>query len=72
MSHISHMCMYGCMAYAKFLDQRRMKLDTKSIKCLFLRCCKSTKKKMIKSPDVVVFEELVYKRFLKYVANANG
>ena len=65
MPHVSHMLVFGCMAYAKVPDQRRTKLDAKGIKCLFLGYCESTKayrlmcfetKKIIKSSDVVFFE----------------
>jgi hypothetical protein len=47
-------------------DQRRTKLDAKGVKCLFLGYCEGTKayrlicletKKIIKSPDVVFFED---------------
>ena len=56
----------GCVAYAKVPDQSRTKLDAKGLKCLFLGYCEGTKayrlicletKKIIKSPDVVFFED---------------
>ena len=66
MPHVSHMRVFGCVAYAKVPDQRRTKLDAKGVKCLFLGYCEGTKayrlicletKKIIKSPDVVFFED---------------
>ena len=66
MLHVSHMRVFGCVAYAKVPDQRQTKLDAKGVKCLFLGYCKGTKayrlicfktKKIIKSPDVVFFED---------------
>ena len=33
---ISHMHMFGCIAYAKVRDEKRTKLDAKGIKCLFV------------------------------------
>ena len=40
---ISHMHMFGCIAYAKGPDEKRTKLDAKGIKCLFVGYCKGTK-----------------------------
>ena len=66
MPHVSHMHVFGCVPYAKVLDQRQMKLDTKGIKCLNLGYCEGIKayrliclemKKIIKSPDVVFFKD---------------
>ena len=66
MPHVSHMRVFGCVAYAKVPDQRRTKLDAKGVKCLFLGYCEGTKayrlicletKEIIKSPDVVFFED---------------
>ena len=66
MLHVSHMRMFGCVAYAMVPDQRRMKLDAKGVKCLFLRYCEGTKayrlicldtENIIKSLDVVNFKD---------------
>ena len=63
---ISHMRVFGCIAYAKVPDEKRTKLDAKGIKCLFVGYCEGTKayrlvclesQKIIKSPDVVFFED---------------
>lgn len=43
MPHISHMCIFGWVAYAKVSDQMRTKLDTKCVKRLFLGYCEGTK-----------------------------
>ena len=68
---ISHMHVFGCIAYAKVLDEKRTKLDAKGIKCLIVGYCEGTKayrlvclksQKLIESPDVVFFED---KRLLK-------
>ena len=42
MPHISHIFVFGCMAYMKVLDRRQMKLDVKGVKCLFLGYYKGT------------------------------
>ena len=63
---ISHMRVFGCIAYAKVPDEKRTKLVAKGIKCLFVGYCEGTKayrlaclesQKIIKSPDVVFFED---------------
>ena len=63
---ISHMRVFSCIAYAKVPDEKRSKLDAKGIKCLFVGYCEGTKayrlmclqsQKIIKSPDVVFFED---------------
>ena len=63
---ISHMHLFGCIAYAKVPDERRTKLDAKGIKCLFVGYCEGTKayrliclesQKIIKSLNVVFFED---------------
>src|SRR5579875_408018 len=63
---ITHMCVFGCIAYAKVPDAKRTKLDTKGTKCLFLGYCEGTKayrlmcletKKIIKCRDVVFAED---------------
>lgn len=63
---ISHMRVFGCVAYAKVPDERRTKLDAKAIKCVFLGYCEGTKayrlicmatKKIIRSPHVEFMED---------------
>ena len=63
---ISHMHVFGCIAYAKVPDEKRTKLDAKGIKCLFVGYCEGTEayrldclesQKIIKSPDVVFLED---------------
>ena len=57
---------YVFVTYAKVPDKRQTILDAKGVKCLFLGYCKGTKaywliclekKKIIKKPDVVFFED---------------
>ena len=64
--HVSHLRVFGCVAYAKVPDAMRTKLDAKATKCLMLGYCEGTKayrlicvesKKIIKSPDVTFFED---------------
>ena len=64
---ISHLCVFGCIAYARVPDEKRSKLDAKGIKCLMLGYCEGTRayrlmcletKKIIKSPDVTFFEDM--------------
>ena len=40
---ITHMRVFGCIAYAKVPDEKRTKLDAKGTKCLFLGYCEGTK-----------------------------
>src|SRR5579875_3683115 len=40
---ITHMRVFGCIAYAKVRDAKRTKLDAKGTKCLFLGYCEGTK-----------------------------
>lgn len=63
---ISHMRVFGCIAYAKVPDEKRTKLESKAIKCLFLGYCVGTRayrvmcletKKIIKSRDVTFMED---------------
>ena len=62
---ISHMRVFGCIAYAKVPDEKRTKLDAKGIKCLFVGYCEGTKayrlifleSQKIKSPNIVIFED---------------
>ena len=64
--HVSHLRVFGCVAFAKVPDEKRSKLDAKAIKCLMLGYCEGTKayrlicldsKKIIKSPHVTFFED---------------
>ena len=41
--NVSHLRVFGCIAYAKVPDARRTKLDAKAIKCLLLGYCEGTK-----------------------------
>ena len=63
---ITHMRVFGCIAYAKVPDSKRGKLDAKGTKCLFLGYCEGTKayrlmcvetRKIIRSRDVVFDED---------------
>jgi hypothetical protein len=63
---ISHMRVFGCIAYAMVPDENRGKLDAKGTKCLFLGYCEGTKayrlmcvqsKKIIKCRDVEFMED---------------
>jgi hypothetical protein len=62
---VSHLKVFGCKAFAHVLDEKRTKLESKSMPCAFLGCYKGTKayrlmcvetKKIIKSRDVVFIE----------------
>lgn len=62
---LSHMRIFGCIAYAKVPDSMRGKLDAKGTRCAFLGYCEGTKayrlmcldtKKIIKSRDVEFLE----------------
>ena len=55
MPHVSHMGVFGCVAYTKVPDQNGTKLDA-NVKCLFFRDCERMKK-IIKSPDVVFLDD---------------
>jgi hypothetical protein len=63
---ISHMRVFGCIAYAMVPDEKRGKLDAKGTKCLFPGYCEGTKayrlmcvqsKKIIKCRDVEFMED---------------
>jgi hypothetical protein len=63
---ISHMRVFGCIAYAMVPNEKRGKLDAKGTKCLFLGYCEGTKayrlmcvqsKKIIKCWDVEFMED---------------
>ena len=40
---VAHIRVFGCLAYAMVLDEKRGKLDAKSTKCLFLGYCEVPK-----------------------------
>ena len=69
MSHVSHMRVFGCVAYAYVSDQSQTKLDIKGVHCLLLGYYEGTKayilifletKKITKSPDVVFLEDKMH------------
>jgi hypothetical protein len=62
---VSHLRVFGCKAFAHVLDEKRTKLESKSMPCVFLGYYKGTKayrlmcvktKRIIKSRDVVFIE----------------
>ncbi len=62
---VSHLRVFSCKTFAHILDEKRSKLESKSIPCVFLGYCEGTKayrfmcletKKIIKSRDVVFLE----------------
>jgi len=62
---VSHLRVFGCKTFAHNSDEKRSKLESKSIPCVFLGYCEGTKayrlmfletKRIIKSGDVVFFE----------------
>ena len=64
-STIEHFWVFGCDAYAHVSDEKRTKLDSKSVKCIFLGYYEGTKcyrlfnpetKKIVKSRDVKFVE----------------
>ena len=63
---VTHMKFFGCVAYARILDQLRKKLDSKGEKCIFIGYSEKSKayrlyspctKKFIVSRDVQFIEE---------------
>ncbi|KAL5836714.1 hypothetical protein ACOSQ3_013883 [Xanthoceras sorbifolium] len=63
---IDHFRIFGCIAFAHILDEKRKKLDDKGEKCIFLGVSKQSKayklynpktKKIVISRDVVFDEE---------------
>jgi ATP-binding cassette subfamily B (MDR/TAP) protein 1 len=67
---LSHLRVFGCVAYVHISDHGRNKLDPKSKKCIFLgygedefgyRLWDDENKKMIRSRDVVFNERVMYK-----------
>jgi hypothetical protein len=62
---VSHLRVFGCKAFAHIPDEKRRKLESKSMPCVFLGYCERTKtyrlmcvetKRIIKSRDVVFLE----------------
>ena len=71
---IVHMCIFGCIAFAKVPDARRTKLDAKVEKCVFLGYCEGTKvyrlmsvetKKIIRLRDVTFCKEPIVGPYLE-------
>ncbi|KAK2378762.1 putative mitochondrial protein [Trifolium repens] len=67
---LSHLRVFGCVAYVHISDQGRNKLDPKSKKCTFIgygedefgyRLWDDENKKMIRSRDVIFNERVMYK-----------
>jgi hypothetical protein len=63
--NVSHLRVFGCKAFAHIPDEKRSKLESKSMPCVFLGYCEGTKayrlmcvetKRIIKSRDVVFLE----------------
>jgi hypothetical protein len=63
--NVSHLRVFGCKAFAHIPDEKRNKLESKSMPCVFLGYCEGTKayrlmcvetKRIIKSRDVVFLE----------------
>jgi glutaredoxin len=61
-TNVSHLRVFGCKAFARVLDEKRTKLKSKSMPCVFLGYNEGTKayrlmcvetKKIVKSRDVV-------------------
>ena len=40
---VAHLKVFGCIAYAHVPDEKRRKLDHKSVKCIFIGYCEETK-----------------------------
>jgi len=66
---VVHMKVFGCIAYAHVLKEKRSKLDDKSVKCIFIGYSIETRsyrlfdpqaKKVIISRDVVFDEQGIY------------
>ncbi len=62
---VSHLRVFGCKTFAHISDEKRSKLESKSMPCVFLGYCERTKtyhlmfvenKRIIKSRDVVFLE----------------
>ena len=75
---LSHLRVFGCVAYVLISDQGRNKLDPKSKKCTFIgygedefgyHLWDDENKKMIRSRDVIFNEKVMYKDKLNTSAN---
>ncbi|KAK7340666.1 hypothetical protein VNO77_21375 [Canavalia gladiata] len=75
---LSHLRVFGCVAYVHISDQGRNKLDPKSKKCTFIgygedefgyRLWDDENRKMIRSRDVIFNERVMYKDKLNTSAN---
>lgn len=67
---LSHLKVFGCVAYVHISDQVRGKLDPKSLRCTFIgyggdefgyRFWDDKNKKVIRSRDVIFNERVMYK-----------
>jgi len=65
--NVTNLRIFGCKTYAHIPDEKRNKLESKSIPCVFLGYCERTKayclmcvetKRIIKSQDVVFLERI--------------
>jgi hypothetical protein len=63
--NVSHLRVFGCKAFAHVPDEKRTKLESKSMPCVFLGYCKGTKsyclmcvetKRIIKSTNIAFIE----------------
>jgi hypothetical protein len=62
---VSHLRFFGCKTFAHILDEKRSKLESKSMPCVFLGYCERSKtyclmcvetKRIIKSRDVMFLQ----------------
>jgi len=78
---VTHMKVFGCVAYAHILDQLRKKLDNKGEKCIFIgfseeskayRLYKPSTKKLIVSRDVQFIEEEAWDGSIEKIVNVKN
>lgn len=78
---LSHLRVFGCVAYVHISDQGRNKLDPKSKKCTFIgygedefgyRLWDDENKKMVRSRDVIFNERVMYKDRHNTTTNDSG
>ena len=50
-TNISHLRVFGCIAYAHVPTEKRRKLGDKSVKCIFIRYCEETKGYRLYNPE---------------------